>query len=234
MILPQTFFTPNGKSLILCVREDTNDGALAHGILSSDEYALHGRFFSGWALDIGAHIGSVGIALAVDNPDLSVVCVEPVPDNAAIIRRSVAENGLEGRVFVEEAGAAAIGTSTVPCHYGYTKAGIPDQGYVIQNRFVGNLWRDNVVAEGEYVDAPAVTIKGLAEKYGVKYWDLCKIDCEGCEWSFFQSDTNLIDTIIGEWHDGPFSRIADLLSGTHDVELVTDYGGSGIFWARPK
>src|SRR3990172_6916198 len=108
-MIPSIFASPNGGSFTLFVREDTNDAALAFGILVNNEYHLQGRHFSGWALDVGAHIGTVGLALPVDNPDLRVVCIEPVPDNADLIRRSIEANGLGARVFVEEARAAAIG-----------------------------------------------------------------------------------------------------------------------------
>jgi len=225
------FRTPNGSSFSLVVRGDTNDGALATGILGTDEYQLAGLKINGWALDIGAHIGTVGIALAIDNPDLKVICVEPVPDNCDLIRESIRLNGLGERVFVEEAGAGAIGQSTVPCHYAYTAAGIPDKGYVEQNRYIGNLWRGSMESVGTIIDAPVVTLAGLTDKYGIDHFDFCKTDCEGCEWEFFKDGAGVIDYILGEWHDGPFSRIRDLLVKTHDVTLVTDYGGSGIFRA---
>lgn len=228
------FRTPNGSSFQLVVRGDTNDGALAHGILSTDEYALvGGEALTGWALDIGAHIGTVGIALAIDHPALKVICVEPVPDNCDLIRQSIALNGLQGRVFVEEAGAGALGQATVPCHYAYTRVEIPDKGYVEQNRFIGNLWRDGVDTDGTVVDAPVVTIPSLMDKYAIDDFRFCKIDCEGCEWQFLREHTEAIEEMVGEWHDGPFSRIKKLLRH-HSVELLTDYGGSGIFRAIRK
>lgn len=231
MTAPQTFTTPNGRSLTLFVRSDTNDAALAHGILDEDEYHLGGTSFSGWALDIGAHIGIVGLALAVDNPDIRVVLVEPVPDNCDLIRRSIAANGLDERCFVEEAAAAGPGASTVEVGYDYTAADVPDQGYVQQNRYIGGMWRSNVASEGKTVEARAVNITTLAFIYASKFI-LCKIDAEGAEYEFFKDPSvDLIAIIIGEWHDGPFSRIKRLLGKTHRVEMLADHDGTGIFRA---
>lgn len=226
--------TPNGSTFDIMVRGDTNDGALVHGILDTDEYALRGLpAMEGWALDIGAHVGTIALALALDHPRLKIIAVEPVPDNAELIRQSVRVNGLGERVFVEEAAAGAVGQATTPCHYAYTAAGIPDKGYIEQNRFIGNLWRDGVDSEGTVIDAPNVTIVGLMAKYEIDDFRFAKIDCEGCEWQFFRSGTQHIAEIIGEWHDAPFSRIVKRLA-RHEVTLITDYGGSGIFRAMRR
>lgn len=235
MTSPQTFTTPNGRDMTLFCREDTNDAALAHGILDEDEYGLRGLTFPTGdgkpvtALDIGAHIGIVGIALAVDNPELRVICVEPVPDNAALIRQSARANaGLFLRLFVEEAGAAGPGAASVDVAYEYT-TGSADASYVSQNRFIGNIWGPD--AKGETVTVPAVTIAGLAAKYGVDSFAFCKIDAEGAEWDFLASDAGLIEEVRGEFHGSPFSRMEKLLRKTHEVECIIDHGGTGIFRA---
>lgn len=224
-----TFTTPNGRPISLHIRGDTNDGAMVQGILSTDEYELKGLKLEGWALDIGAHVGAVTFALAADHPNLRIIAVEPVPDNAALLRESVASNGLAERVFIEEAAAGPVGTSTLPCHYAYT-AGNSDANYVEQNRFVGNLWRKGT-GTGTAIDSPVVTIPGLMRKYHVADFRFAKIDCEGCEWKFLKGTARHIQEIVGEWHDRRWDAVQRLLGATHDLELVTDYGGSGIFRA---
>jgi FkbM family methyltransferase len=226
------FITPNGNALRLVIRGDTNDAAMANAILSEDEYQLKGRRLSGWALDIGSHIGSVGLALAIDHPDLSVVCIEPVPDNVRIIWESAQANGIDDRVFIEEAGAGK-GKGSTRCQYAYTAANNPDKGYVSQSRFIGNVFRADDEPEGTTIDVPTVTIAGLAQKYGVADFAFCKIDCEGCEYAFFAEGAERIAYIIGEWHDGPFSRIYELLDDTHEVTQVSsaDDGSIGLFQA---
>ena len=223
--------TPNLRNANFHVREDTNDAALAYAILDADEYLLRNHApLTGWALDIGSHIGTVAVAMAIDNPELRVIAVEPVPDNAALIRENVAANGLQSRVFVEEAAAGAIGQSTARCAFDYRTGGTDDLGYVIQNRFIGNIWRQSD-QDAEVIEAPVLTLRGLAEKYGTDEFSYCKIDCEGCEWDFLAKDAQLIREIVGEYHDAGPKRIVKLLGKTHIVDIISDHNGTGIFRA---
>jgi FkbM family methyltransferase len=225
----QQFITPNGNALRLVTRGDTNDAAMANAILSEDEYQLKGRRLSGWALDIGAHIGTVGIALAMDNPELSVVCVEPVPENAAMIRDSVAANRLVDRVWVEE---AAFGKgNTVKVQYAYTAADNPDKGYIHQSRFIGGVFRSKEHPEGTTDVVRTTTIGKLAVKFGTSAFALLKIDCEGCEVHAFADGVDLIDEIIGEFHDNLLPQLRTLIEPTHDIEVIEDRGGIGLFRA---
>ena len=77
--------TPGGNTAWLRARTSTNDGAVAQAILGEDEYRLASYYpLTGWMLDIGAHIGTVAIAVALDNPDAKVVAVEALPDNGRV------------------------------------------------------------------------------------------------------------------------------------------------------
>lgn len=223
------YTTPNGNPLRLMVRADTNDEAMAFAILATDEYRLAGRALTGWALDIGSHIGTVGLALAVDHPELRVVCVEPVPDNCTLIHASIAANGLADRVFVEEAAAGAPGQATLPCRYDFTDADWPDKPGIHDSRWVGNVWREDSHPVATLLDAPVVTLRGLAERYGP--FRFCKIDCEGCEVHAFADGAELVEEIIGEWHDNLYDQLEALLAPTHDVTLLDDKGGIGMFTA---
>src|SRR5688500_7319289 len=138
----RTYRTPRGTPVELYARSGTNDEAMISALLAGDEYRIKDLYIDGWALDIGAHVGTIGIALAVDNPNLSVIAVEPVPDNADLIRQSIAANNLGDRVYLEEAGAGAVGQSISPCLYGFTSADKSvDANYLHDTRFVGNVVR---------------------------------------------------------------------------------------------
>lgn len=223
--------TASGQLVNFDTRSDTNDAALATAILGEDEYLLRGHApLTGWALDIGSHIGTVAIALATDHPNLKVIAVEPVPDNAEVVRANVARNCLQGRVFVEEA-AAGDGKQT-SIGYAYTVGNTTDQGYVEQNRYIGNIWHDTVsLANASVCTMKTFTIVDLAVKYGVERFAFAKIDCEGCEWDFLRKGAGRIDEIVGEWHDAGPDRISRLLAKTHSVEIIADHGGNGIFRA---
>lgn len=230
--------TPRGNSVDIATRPELNDEALVNGILGEDEYRLKELpTLSGFMLDIGAHVGSVGLAMAVDHPALTVVMVEPVPDNARLIRESISRNHLDGRVHLVEAAAGAAGQRTAVCRYGYHDfQGFEDPRYVQQMSMIGNIWRltDPSVVEHEAIEVPVVTIDSLAERFGVESFAFTKIDCEGCEWDFLKGSLARLSLIIGEWHDAEFSAVTERLGATHDCELIVDYGGSGIFRATSR
>src|SRR5689334_17554078 len=76
-----------------------------------DEYGLP-EGLSGWALDLGAHIGSVTVPLLLDNPELQVVAIEAVPDNAEMLRKNLDLNRVSDRCVVMN-GAGWKGKGTI-------------------------------------------------------------------------------------------------------------------------
>lgn len=222
--------TPRGHRATYHVRVGTNDGALVSAVVASDEYLLSGLpDLTGWAMDIGAHIGSVAIALALDHPDLQVIAVEAVPENAEMIALNAAENGVADRVHVVSAAAGDCSQETAPVEYRWSSMGSIEESYVDQNRYVGNVWREPN-GGAEVVQVPVVTIASLRERFGVEDFRYVKSDCEGCEWRFFAEGAQHIEEICGEWHDRRVADIVALFPG-HDVTILEDKGGIGMFRA---
>lgn len=233
--------TPHGNLVGVGIREDTSDGSHAMGIIVQDEYRLKDiSHLSGWALDIGSYAGHVALALAADHPDLTVIAVDPVPENIALLQTAIdAQPGMVGRVVPIQAAACDIPVGTVSIRYGYEGAidhgngHTTDADYVHQNRFMAGLWRQQDVPGIDLV-VPTVSLRGLATLYQVERFAFCKIDCEGCEYKFLADGAELINLIVGEYHDGGPGRIVALLEPTHEVEILEDHGGTGLFraWAK--
>ena len=229
--------SPRGVPATLRVREGTNDAATIHATFCfdgkvSDEYGLRDLHIAdGWAMDVGAHIGSVAIALALDEPEARVIAVEAVPENADLLRTNAAMAGVADRVHVVEAAAAGEDDLTATIHYGhYDAPGIPPD-HAEQARFIGNLFREHG-SRGIDIEVPAVGLGGLLTRFGIERLAFLKIDCEGCEWAFLDSPAlDRVDRITGEYHDRGGSAIVALLARTHRVELMHEDGGSGLFRA---
>jgi FkbM family methyltransferase len=232
-----TFPTPRGNAALFNVRPQVNDDALVAGILGEDEYGLRTEIVSGWVIDIGAHIGIVAVAIALDNPDCQVVAVEAIPDNAEMVRRNVALNELSERVFVESAGASEPNAKTVTIRYDYRWAGreggtapIVSEDYVQACRYIGNIFQypeDEMECTTEEV--PALSLDAIIAKYKMPRVSLLKLDCEGCEYAFLRSKAiRKVDRIIGEFHQAR-ERIHEMLDATHEVTIRIDRGGVGIF-----
>jgi FkbM family methyltransferase len=218
-----SFRTPRGRLATMTIREGTNDWNTLNACMTEDEYGLRDWQGTGWAIDVGGYLGGVGIGLALDNPDLRVLIVEPVPDNARLIEQNIEQNGLGERVSLL---VGAIGDGTpVDVWHSY-------QGTVAaeHHRFVGNstLAYDNGGAlphETAHFEQ-SYTLGDLIAVLGAERIALLKIDCEGGEWAFLDSSAvALCDVITGEAHSVRGHRgddVIGLLATTHDVTISGD------------
>lgn len=201
-----TFETPHGRWITMEVREDTSDWNTVNAITRvGDEYHLPtGQ--TGWAVDVGAHIGAWTVALLVDNPDMRCVAIEALPENVSLIERNLALNGLHDRAVVINA-AASDSSAPVTVHYSADP----------HHEFIGSQG-----GAGRTIELPGVTlvdVLDLVEAGGGDGIALLKSDCEGCEYPFLRSiGIGMVRAIEGEVHFGS-AQLRAILEGTHDVEF---------------
>lgn len=193
-----TFQTPAGHRAEFALRDGTNDWNTANSCTTNDEYHLP-RGLTGWAVDVGAHIGAVTIPLLLDNPGLSVIAIEPLPENVELLRENLRRNGVEDRCIVFD-GAAAKTARKV--RIGYQSDGHHD--------YVGSMaYADSARS----VSPKGVTLAAAIEDREIEW---LKIDCEGCEYAFLDSPAiGQVKHIEGEFHLGAGKTLATLLSPTH-------------------
>lgn len=229
-----TWDSPNGRSMRFRYREDTNDWNTINACLGwNDEYHLRGRQVSGWAIDIGGYLGSVGVALAVDNPDAKVLVVEPVPWNASLIVENAELNGVSDRVIVYSGAVGPEGITTSEIRFGYR-----GDANLEHHAFVGNsslAYDDGGETPHDSLTVETLGLAVLLERYDISEPAFTKIDCEGGEWSFLDTpDVSRLPYIIGEAHAVRGHRgkdITQLLAETHDVTLDGDAEGTCEFVA---
>ena len=227
--------TAGGHTASFVTRLDTSDEALIMGIIGESEYPFaRMQNLSGWALDAGAHIGIVTVALALDNPDLQVLAVEPVAENAALLRQNIARNGLNERVFVIEAALGEDGETELVCDYVSAK-GEPD-GYVHDNRFIGNLYTSpDMPIEADRRTVESISISTLMLRYAITSFAFMKSDTEGGEWVYLKDKgMKKVKWLIGEAHAGPGLEGIRKLLPKHTVEQIDDLLVNFIFEAKLK
>ncbi len=228
--------TPKGNEAVYLTRDGTSDAALVFGIIGEDEYNLKDLpELKGWAIDIGAHIGTVAVALALDHPDLHVIAVEALLNNVETLRENVKLNGLERRVDVVWAGATDDDQAPVEVAYGWSRADNQPDHYMQDNRYIGGMVGPNET--GQVETCLGVGLGPLT--YDIDSIALLKIDCEGCEWRFLTSPAIAkCERIWGEYHEAlnpenTYARLLELLTPTHDVEHIRGTN-VGIFRATRR
>lgn len=227
--------TPHGRPARFKCRDGTSDLAtvgatnLLWGNLV-DEYHLP-EGLSGWALDVGAHIGSVTVPLLMDNPGLRVVAIEAVPDNVELLSENLNLNGVYDRCTILT-GAAWPGKGTIEVEYGYTGSETAET-----HAYIGSVtpWLD-APGEKQVAIVPRYSLADVLKITGGEGFVWVKSDCEGCEHAFFRGrGLRKLGVIEGEWHerDGTPESFVATLSRTHDVTWGQGIGG-GPFKAVPR
>jgi FkbM family methyltransferase len=133
-------------------------------------------------VDLGANAGYASVYFALRYPAVRVIAVEPVPENAELLRRNVARLGnvdvVEGAAWPRPARLTLVD---------------PGKGY----------WGMRV-AEDPSGGIRAVTIPELLDGAGMDGIDLLKVDIEGAEQQLFSENTDWlarVGLLVLELHD---------------------------------
>lgn len=236
-VLEGDWQTPGGHTARMSYRADSSDwntisACLVNALTGADgdEYHLP-QGLSGWALDLGAHIGAVTVGLLLDNPDLRVVAIEAVPANVTLLRQNLEQNGVADRCVVLAGAAWDTGMETIRVEYGYTGSET-----ATLHAFIGSVspWLED--APREYVTVHAYTLAHAMRETDGEGFVWVKSDCEGAENRFLTGPyLAKIGRIEGEWHerDGGPDLLLQHLAPTHDVTWQQGIGG-GPFVAVPR
>jgi FkbM family methyltransferase len=218
-----TWRTPAGREAVFAYRDSTNDWNTISACLTDNEYDLP-RDLRGLALDIGAYLGAVTVALALDNPALRVYAIEPVPDNVRLLRENVERNDVADRVRVIH-GAVGVGQVTVWHSFRGSES-------AEHHAFVGNSSLFAAPYSASYTED--IHTGWPLASLATEPIAFCKIDIEGGEFTVLADPAvSLCRVIVGEWHPahGTQRDIRTLLSRTHDVTFSGPPEGPGGFRA---
>ena len=183
------FHIPGHGTVSMTVRDGTNDHNVCYSILTEDEYRIP-TGLTGVAVDVGAHIGAATVALLERNPDLSVVAIEPIPDNLALLRKNTAPYGERVTIIP----AAAGDNDSIAWNWSGDEP-------ALTHRYIGNQYFDSGTPHDTLL-VSTVSLSQLVERYGPIAF--LKIDCEGCEDSFLDDPAiDQVAQIAGEYHNGP-------------------------------
>jgi FkbM family methyltransferase len=170
------------------------------------------------ALDLGANAGYFGTFLRRWFPDVRVTAFEPDPDNAEIVRRTIALNGLSWRL-VQACAGIRDGTA----------------------RFAAGRYSLSRVVDDDDPAPGSIEVRTVDVLPFLEDADVVKIDIEGAEWPILADERfrrTSARAIVLEYHPAP-----SLDGEPHDVaeRLLNDAGfapatvwkradGHGVIW----
>jgi FkbM family methyltransferase len=207
----------------LLPRSGTTDISTAAEVFCRGLYRLPDGWQPRVILDVGGNAGMVTLYYAALYPNAVVHSFEPVPANAARIRRHVEANGLKN-VTVHEFGLSGrdatveLAASGEGAHWDY--------------------------CEGRQGGGPAVTVQmrhagAVFQELGLTEIDLMKFDIEGGESQFLPAiaeHLSGIRWIIGELHgaSGDWLPCLDLISRSHTIDYGKDFGAAAFTFCAVK
>lgn len=177
-------------------RKGTNDTLVINSVMESDEY--HAKDITSYKngdvfIDLGAHIGTWSILMAIKNPTFKIYAYEAIPDNYELMKKNIELNKLTNVFSFLEAVSDVSGEKINIYH---TPSDTP---FNAEHRFIGSM----MSTQGEHYETTTISLRDAFERAGNKI-KVIKTDCEGCELKGFPSLTTEqiknIDYVIGEYH----------------------------------
>src|SRR3990167_1162231 len=175
------------------VRYKTWDTAICESVITNNEYGLPSSMAGMVVVDIGAHIGAFAAACAAREAK-RVICYEPDPENFNLLKANITE--------------LASNPETITVFELYNTA---VTGEATSNLKLRHL-RNHDFGSGD--NTGHIDIFGLDEINGIQSTginsvlqaahspvNLLKLDCEGAEWSIFESgDFTNVHYVVAELH----------------------------------
>jgi FkbM family methyltransferase len=166
------------------IRPGTTDASVFLQIFANDEYDIHFNDPK-VIIDGGANIGLFTILMKNKYPTSKVICVEPDSENFELLKKN---------------------TSGYNNVY-YEKSGVWDKVTKLRvfDRYDTGKW--GMVVEEDLINGsiPAISIKGIMEKYGIEKIDILKLDIETSEKKVFSNGYTewlpYVKTVVIELHD---------------------------------
>lgn len=178
-------------------------------------------------LDIGAHAGVFAIAAA--QRGATVVCFEPVQQNAELLEANAKLNAYDGKITVRRAAVSTVnGTMEL-----FTLEG--DTGGSTSFPATHPAW--NADPRVRRIQVPCVTLHDILTEHRAPACDLLKMDCEGAEFDIFAqapaADLERIRTIILEYH--PINDVDRIRTRLEGLGFTVDVSGNPcILWASAE
>lgn len=211
---------PNGLRLSLLSHQQKGcAGFIAKEIFKNGAYSRPGFEIKSTdiVVDIGANIGVFALWAAPQAHEGKVICVEPTKV-IGCLENSLANNRLSNVFIVKCAVSDQPGNLELLEYPGFNavshSAGFQPSGW--GQLFIKLLWRKQQ-AEPIKVACPCRTLDSILDEYQVSHVDFLKVDCEGGEYSIFDS--------VSEETLGRISRIAmefHELHPSHDHRRIVE------------
>ena len=231
-IYTREFITVFGKKIVCGLREGTADFDAVQAAAVQDEYNLKAISFEDGdiVIDVGAHIGSVSLALATIDKKLIIYAYEPLPENVDLLQKNAFMNGL-ANIFPF---LLAVGgkEGKLKIHYGNEET---ESGR--RHHFIGN---PHFVPQRGFYEADTTTLEKIFLDNKIEKCKLVKLDPEGEELNILQACPpeilKKIEFLAGEHHFVKRDKILEATKGLFedvpcpwqsDTEL-------GHFWFRNK
>jgi len=145
-------------------------------------------------VDVGAHLGTISIALARLYPGVRIIAIEPTTANFTRMQANIARNQVTGITPLQ----VAVGPRDEPVEMLWTPhdsaAANAKTGAERRELLLRHGWSSEIV--------PGRQLDGIFAEYGIQSCRFLKLDCEGAEWDIFAASEclNRVESISLELH----------------------------------